>query len=210
MLNESCAVFGTSLVLVPYLPHHVDRYHRWMSDPDILHDTCSEQQTMEEEIENQRDWLKASDKLTFIILAPSEVAGLPRYTPVGDCNLFQILNADENEMEVNVMVAEGAFRGKGVAREAVSLLMSYAMDQMDQKVFVAKILNTNAPSKCLFEKSKSLAFTAWKEVSAFNETHYLRRFEDSASCSNFMKGCGYRLQPYTRELETALCGKSQV
>lgn len=70
MYNRHVALRGKRLLLVPYLEEHVPRYHRWMCDPELLDATCSEPLSLEEEYSNQVSWLNASDKLTFIILAP--------------------------------------------------------------------------------------------------------------------------------------------
>ncbi|PWU88308.1 putative N-acetyltransferase [Trypanosoma cruzi] len=74
MNNEHVLVGGSRLRLVPYLAHHVPRYHQWMGDSELMHCTASERLTLEEEYENQRDWLSAEDKLTFVILAPLSIA----------------------------------------------------------------------------------------------------------------------------------------
>ena len=58
------------LGLVPYLEHHVPRYHQWLSDPELLEATCSEPLSLQEEYDNQKTWLASSDKPTFILLAP--------------------------------------------------------------------------------------------------------------------------------------------
>ncbi|CBH12325.1 N-acetyltransferase, putative [Trypanosoma brucei gambiense DAL972] len=73
MNNKNVLVSGQRLRLVPYLRHHVPRYHCWMSDPKMLELTASEPLTLQEEYENQQEWLCAEDKLTFIILAPVSV-----------------------------------------------------------------------------------------------------------------------------------------
>ncbi|EKF39715.1 hypothetical protein MOQ_000054 [Trypanosoma cruzi marinkellei] len=74
MNNEHVLVSGSRLRLVPYLAQHVLRYHQWMGDSELMRCTASERLTLEEEYENQRDWLCAEDKLTFIILAPLSIA----------------------------------------------------------------------------------------------------------------------------------------
>ncbi|ESL10838.1 hypothetical protein TRSC58_01422 [Trypanosoma rangeli SC58] len=70
MNNARVLVSGSRLRLVPYLAHHVPRYYEWMGDSELMQCTASERLTLEEEYDNQRDWLHAEDKLTFILLAP--------------------------------------------------------------------------------------------------------------------------------------------
>ncbi|KAG6374304.1 GNAT domain-containing protein [Boletus reticuloceps] len=68
-------------------------------------------------------WREDDDKLTFIILANGE-GDLPM---IGDVNIF--LKGDPNdedfEAEVGVMIAEESYRGKGLALEALRLMLSY-------------------------------------------------------------------------------------
>lgn len=70
MINEHVFLVSPELVLVPYLTPFVPRYHEWMSDPGLLAATESEPLSLEEEYENQHSWLRSTDKLTFILLAP--------------------------------------------------------------------------------------------------------------------------------------------
>ena len=252
MMNANVCLTGANLVLVPYLKHHVPRYHDWLSREDILEATCSEPQSLEEEYENQTSWLEADDKMTFIILAPlsaavaggvaarraiieeaaaaasaagaspMDVLGFPLVMAggdaaasssssspplpacllraavvsaskdddssdddltvanplvmIGDCNIFKMPthHTAEGEVEVSVMLAENRFRGKGLAREAVGLLMAYAYETLHRSSFIAKILASNEGSRNLFEKG-SLGFSLFKEVKAFDEIHYMKR-----------------------------------
>lgn len=70
MINEHVFLDSPTLRLVPYMAHHVPRYHEWMSDPAILAATESDPLSLEEEEENQQSWLYSLDKITFILLAP--------------------------------------------------------------------------------------------------------------------------------------------
>ncbi|CAD2218371.1 Acetyltransferase (GNAT) domain containing protein, putative [Angomonas deanei] len=73
MINETVYLqIPGRLLLVPYLPHHVGRYHEWMCRPELLAATESEPLSLQEERENQVDWLQSLDKLTFIIYACEE------------------------------------------------------------------------------------------------------------------------------------------
>lgn len=92
MHNEHIVLEGRRLRLVPYLEHHVPRYHQWMCDPELLEATCSDPLSLEEEYENQKSWLASDDKLTFILLCPlSEVVG-PRATEAADVEFEQSTN----------------------------------------------------------------------------------------------------------------------
>ncbi|KAF8440295.1 GNAT domain-containing protein [Boletus edulis BED1] len=114
---------GQRVVLVPSTPDHVERYYRWMTDPRLLRDTGTDPLTLEEVYEMEKHWREDDDKLTFIILANGE-GDLPM---IGDVNIF--LKGDPHdedfEAEVGVMIAEESYRGKGLALEALRLMLSY-------------------------------------------------------------------------------------
>eukprot|EP00758_Cryptobia_borreli_P009872 Tbor_TRINITY_DN5519_c0_g1::TRINITY_DN5519_c0_g1_i1::g.13480::m.13480 len=207
MNNSNVSLRGHRLLMVPYLPHHVKQYHKWMTDEDLLRDTCSEPLSLEEEYSNQASWLTSTDKLTFIILAPSRLSNLLLYSGgddqdeptssmvmIGDCNIFNVACSDEDEMEINVMIAESSFRGQGLAKEAISLMMCYCIKVLNMHRFVAKVINSNEASKNLFEKS-SLGFKIQKVVKVFDETHYQRCFEGSDG-DDLAELCGYQLNDY--------------
>ena len=70
------------------------------------------------------------------------------------------------------MVADPAFRRRGLGEEAVQLLLGYAGTRGLNR-FVAKVGSTNAPSLALFEKRLGFSRTAF--VEAFDEVHLERR-----------------------------------
>ncbi|KAK1979302.1 N-acetyltransferase [Colletotrichum cereale] len=153
-LNEQTVIATSRVTLVPYEARHVERYHEWMSDPDIQEATASEPLTLEEEYENQQSWRTSHDKLTFIICHPlpassetkseSVQAGevdAPEYM-IGDINFFIYPNDDDDDDddddetvqamtkgsyvgEVDVMVASKEHRGKGIGYAAVTALLKY-------------------------------------------------------------------------------------
>lgn len=67
-INVSESVVGTRTILVPYCRKHVDKYHRWMGDEQLRHETCSEPLTFDEEVAMQSAWREDPDKLCFIVL----------------------------------------------------------------------------------------------------------------------------------------------
>ncbi|KAG8213213.1 hypothetical protein J3R82DRAFT_11678 [Butyriboletus roseoflavus] len=121
-------------------------------------------------------------ELTFIILADGEgdIASLPM---VGDVNVFLKGDPDgeDFEAEVGVMVAEESYRGKGLALEALKLLLSYVTGSpasfaslplslvpsppspfpIRSESLVVRIDQENGPSIRLFER---LGFVETKEV----------------------------------------------
>jgi RimJ/RimL family protein N-acetyltransferase len=67
------------------------------------------------------------------------------------------------------MVAEKDSRRKGIATEALKLMMLLAIDQLGTTKFTAKIVDDNFPSIRLFEKQ---GFVKMKTVACFSEVHY--------------------------------------
>jgi len=84
----------------------------------------------------------------------------------GDVNLFFNDDEDPSCAEIEVMIAEANLRRRGLAREALTLLMRYAMTTLGTTKFVAKIGEVNEPSLKLFE---AIGYERVAFVEAFNE-----------------------------------------
>jgi len=76
-MKRTTCIFGNEIVLVPYQHEHVARYHEWMSNPELLELTASEQLTLEQEYKMQKEWADDDKKCTFIILERCRVTGIP-------------------------------------------------------------------------------------------------------------------------------------
>ncbi|KAI0037697.1 hypothetical protein FA95DRAFT_1506665 [Auriscalpium vulgare] len=183
--NASTAIANHRVVLVPYRWEHVATYHAWMQDPLLREATASEELTLEEEYAMQRSWRDDEDKLTFIVLArpigdsdypqgeltDEAIRALPM---VGDVNLFLKNDRDdpEFEIEVEVMIADPAYRRQQLAHSALSLLLSYATSEPASPLpvpasrLVVRISASNSPSIALFEK---LGFEIVRRVEVFDE-----------------------------------------
>uniref|UniRef100_A0A8C3WEH8 N-acetyltransferase 9 n=1 Tax=Catagonus wagneri TaxID=51154 RepID=A0A8C3WEH8_9CETA len=131
-LNQNTLLLGTKVVLVPYTPEHVPRYHEWMKSEELQRLTASEPLTLEQEYAMQRSWREDADKCTFIVLAaeawrghsgPSEESCM-----AGDVNLFLTDLGDPSLGEIEVMIAEPSCRGRGLGTEAVLMMMAYGGD----------------------------------------------------------------------------------
>ncbi len=158
-LNARTCVRTERLLLVPYEPHHVPRYHAWMLSEELRALTASELLTLEEEYAMQRSWREDQDKLTFILLDRDlfEAAQGPKQdrevaSMVGDVNLF----LQESCAELEIMLAEPSARGRGLGREAALAMMAFAVDHgalpPSVESFSAKIGLDNAPSLRLFDR----------------------------------------------------------
>ncbi|KAG8784402.1 hypothetical protein FRB91_008827 [Serendipita sp. 411] len=186
LINETTAIVTRKTILVPYRTSHVERYNQWMQSEELRERTASEPLTLEEEYEMQAKWRLDNDKLTFIILARPEgsfshtKAFIDTLPMVGDVNIFLTKNAeDEDEAEVEVMIAETTFQRQGLAFSAVSALLHYVInhkilpnfeglghEEISPSMLVARIGGSNTASISLFKK---LGFRIVKPENVFGE-----------------------------------------
>ncbi|KAJ6650424.1 hypothetical protein lerEdw1_008857, partial [Lerista edwardsae] len=99
-----------------------------MKSEELQHLTASEPLSLEQEYEMQRSWREDADKCTFIVLDAekwSRQKATEEDCMVGDVNLF--LTDPENPTlgEVEVMIAETSYRGRGFGKEATLIMLSY-------------------------------------------------------------------------------------
>ena len=167
LLNYTTIIVGHKVVLVPYRPEHLKQYHEWMKDPALLEATGSEPLSLEEETEMQKSWRDDTDKCIFIVLAREKCSfddgdfiANNRSAMVGDVNLF-LTNEEVDEdqesslyqqAEIDIMIAEQEFRGKGLGREACLLMMNFGAMKLNLRRFFSKISEENIASLALFEQ----------------------------------------------------------
>lgn len=126
------------------MPEHVVTYHAWLSDPDLQATTCTEPLgTLKEEFAAQEEWTKATDRFIKVIAVHAQDGSLK---PVGDINLFRL---EDGVWEVSLMIAAAEQRGKGLAREALQLMLDYYAEEC--RAAIAKIGHDNARSIELFK-----------------------------------------------------------
>jgi RimJ/RimL family protein N-acetyltransferase len=167
--NYGIAFEGQGLTLVPYRKHHVEKYHQWMCSPELLEATASEPLSLQEEYEMQQTWRDDEAKCTFIILAGGrgyEGDEIEEERMVGDVNLFLHDRDDPTNAEIEIMVAEPKWRRKGLAKEALHIMMGYALKNLNITRFFAKIGTKNTASLSLFQ---GLGYTEVNYVEAFEE-----------------------------------------
>lgn len=163
---------GEKVILVPYMREHVPKYHEWMQDPLLLQATGSEPLTLDQEYEIQLSWTQDPLKQTFIVLdreliVGNFIHGEPHVEAmVGDVNIYMNDLDDPQMAEVEIMIAEAKSRGKGLGKESVLVMMTFAVDNFKIHAFRAKIGELNQASLSLFQK---LGFkkTSYSEI--FNE-----------------------------------------
>lgn len=215
------------MLLVPYEHSHVLKYHGWMQDPSIQEATASEPLTLEEEYENQESWRTSPDKLTFIVCQPlpsaspdsSHVVAGEVDSPVhmiGDINFFINPSEEEDkeglyEGEVDIMIAEPAYRGKGVGKEAVSAFLWWIIrhsegitDEYSREteeggrgmdLIMARIKKENEGSIRLFQ---SLGFEQVGDVNYFGEIKLVLRKELFRTFGEAGADRGFREVKYRR------------
>ncbi|XP_022070443.1 N-acetyltransferase 9 [Acanthochromis polyacanthus] len=154
-INENTLLEGHRVVLVPYNKHHVVRYHEWMKSPELQLLTASEPLSLEEEYNMQRSWREDEDKCTFIILDKQrwmDSSLEEEQCMVGDVNIFLTDPTDSLLAELEVMIAEPSYRGKGIGKEVTQMMMSYGMSKLGIGKFQAKIGLDNQVSIAMFKK----------------------------------------------------------
>uniref|UniRef100_A0A915CBD8 N-acetyltransferase domain-containing protein n=1 Tax=Parascaris univalens TaxID=6257 RepID=A0A915CBD8_PARUN len=163
-VNAGIKVIGKQVILVPYEACHVNKYHRWMEDAELRQQTASDRLTLEREYEMQRSWREDDDKCTFIILSRSLIdEGYDELSSmIGDVNLFLY----ETVAELEIMIAEREWRGRGIATECIRLMIRYAFEHLHIERFEVKISEDNISSINLFRK---LGFEQTSYSSVFKE-----------------------------------------
>ncbi|XP_043570253.1 N-acetyltransferase 9 isoform X1 [Chiloscyllium plagiosum] len=153
-LNQAVELQGRLVALVPYTARHVLRYHQWMKSEELQKLTASEPLTLEQEYQMQRNWQDDADKCTFIVLDKLKwVGGLctEEDCMVGDVNLFLTDPEDPTTAEIEIMIAEPSYRGKGFGKEATMVMMYYGVTKLGIKKFQAKINLENTISIAMFQ-----------------------------------------------------------
>ncbi|NXE87623.1 NAT9 acetyltransferase, partial [Menura novaehollandiae] len=152
-INQDTVLQGKKVALVPYTAAHVPRYHEWMQSEELQRLTASEPLSLEQEYEMQRSWRDNADKCTFIVLDAARWPGqVEESSMVGDVNLFLTNTEDPTVGEIEIMIAEPSYRGRGFGKEATLLMMGYGVRNLGITKFEAKIGQENKASICMFKK----------------------------------------------------------
>ncbi|KPP79965.1 hypothetical protein Z043_100423 [Scleropages formosus] len=154
-INEDTLLEGKRVVLVPYNAEHVPRYHEWMASSELQKLTASEPLTLEQEYDMQRSWREDDDKCTFIILDKKRWADplvQEQECMVGDVNIFLTDPSDPSLAELEIMIAEPGYRGKGLGKEVTHMMICYGVTKLGIRKFEAKIGMDNKISIAMFKK----------------------------------------------------------
>ncbi|CAB0014759.1 unnamed protein product [Nesidiocoris tenuis] len=125
-LNKSTKIISDRVILVPYRIQHVPKYHKWMENELLREQTASERLSLDEEYAMQQTWLHDENK-----------------SMIGDANLYLRNDEDQDAPiligEVGLMVADNAFRGKGLGKEIALCLIRYGK-RLHTKFFLMEFL----------------------------------------------------------------------
>lgn len=142
-VSTSSVISTSKVLLAPYEPHHVLKYHTWMQDPALREATASEALTLEKEYSNQVSWRKATDKLTFILCKPIDrsfdgedvvfVRSNGHYDSIeemiGDVNFFLHPYEDTGDGEPEgegEIIEDGVLKKKGLLTGEVDIMVADA------------------------------------------------------------------------------------
>ncbi|XP_018009998.1 N-acetyltransferase 9-like protein [Hyalella azteca] len=167
-INASSVIVGEKVIFVPYLRHHVEKYHFWMTSIELQELTASQPLSLDEEYSMQESWQNDDDKCTFIVLdrIKYEESGDEVASMIGDTNAYITDPETPNIAEIEVMLADKNARGCGRGRETTVMMLRYCAQNLNIEKFVAKIGYQNAPSINLFT---SLGFKEITRSEVFQE-----------------------------------------
>jgi RimJ/RimL family protein N-acetyltransferase len=176
--NWTSTIISEKLQLVPYARECVPKYHSWMQSEEMQELTASEPLSLDEEFEMQATWRDDPKKCTFIILS-HESEDLPHVLSsgdsalvdrmIGDVNIFLHDRDDPGNAEIEIMTAEKNYSRKGIATEALNLMMIFGAKHLGVHRYFAKINKSNTPSISLFHK---LGYKEVNYVEAFQEYEF--------------------------------------
>jgi RimJ/RimL family protein N-acetyltransferase len=169
LVNANTVLQASSFSLVPYRIEHVLKYHEWMQDPFLLETTCSEPLTLDQEYEMQQSWQSDPKKLTFIITN--------NFILIGDVNLYFNEIDDDKCAEIEIMIAEPEFRGKGMGKNVLKVFIDYSVKTLQVAKFRAIIGLENYSSLELFKK---LGFVKVSESAIFQQA----TLESDGTCTS--------------------------
>ncbi|XP_077358022.1 alpha/beta-tubulin-N-acetyltransferase 9-like isoform X2 [Festucalex cinctus] len=130
-------------------------YHEWMKSAELQQLTASEPLTLEQEYDMQRSWREDADKCTFIILDKrrwTDSGSEEAQCMIGDVNFFLSDPEDLSLAELEIMIAEPDYRGKGIGKEVTQMMMHYGVAKLGINKFQAKIGLDNEVSISMFKK----------------------------------------------------------
>ncbi|OQV12239.1 putative N-acetyltransferase 9-like protein [Hypsibius exemplaris] len=158
------------LLFVPYTRSMIPKYCSWFADEHLRKMTSTEGLTESEFEHSHKIWTSDSNKIMFIVLSrlDYEQSQDQLFSMIGDVNM--VISQDETPdsavAEVMLMIGDARFRGKGLGRQMLLVLMRYAEEEFFIRKFEAHISLENHSSIALFT---SLGFTTVSTDETFGE-----------------------------------------
>ncbi len=136
---------GERLVLRPIESKDNRRIREWRNAPGVHHNLFTEEETTPERQDIwYRTYLLDPAQVRFVI----ETKALG---PLGCCG-FTDKREGESSANLSIFVGEPAARGKGLAREALDLLLDYGFNQWELARVIAEMFADNEPARRLYER----------------------------------------------------------
>jgi len=145
---------------------HCDKYSQWMQDPELLELTKSDPMDFTQVVQLQKDMEVSESAWMSIVMCRTT------NQMIGDVGIYahEFLAEEDGDCvaEINLMIAEKSWRGKGLGKQIVELATDWAISNTLIGRLVAKIDQENHCSLRLFEKlgwsRRSQSETEWGEV----------------------------------------------
>ena len=149
IIKQSMMNNSNRVRLIDFEEQHIETYLSWFeNNPQLYIDTkTNEKLTLKDMSEIQKYW-SATPGLKCMLIEHMASGSL-----IGDVNAIHYNSMEDNEVEVNIMIALSEYRRKGYAIEALRLLEEYCKEKMGYHRCIAKIDEDNTSSISFFNKS---------------------------------------------------------
>ncbi|TXT64754.1 MAG: Spermidine N(1)-acetyltransferase [Promethearchaeota archaeon] len=148
-LNHKITPFldGDHICLVPIKKEHLDLYVKWMNNPRVRRLARSTTPTTKEDIEKRFEVQKKKIKDSFYF----EIFHKQDKKLIGDCG-FNNISWIDRRGNIGLGIGEPKYWNKGIASEAVNLLLKYGFDELNLFKIYADIFSPNIGSWRCAEK----------------------------------------------------------
>jgi ribosomal-protein-alanine N-acetyltransferase len=125
-----------------------DDYHRWMNDPEVTQflEVRNARRTHQDILDYVKSVLKKSEDV-FLAICVKETG-----QHIGNIKLGPV-NQTHSFAHIGLLIGEKNFWGKGLATEAISLVVQYAFNTLKLHKVLAGCYANNAASARAFEKA---------------------------------------------------------
>lgn len=157
-------ITGQSLVLRPFERRHLERTRSWTNDPDLMRLLGRVRPVSELEHEQWFEHLGGQDDRVYFAIETN----VPE-KHVGDVWLWDI-DRRHRKAELRIVIGDPAHLGQGAGTEAISLLCSYAFNNLNLHKVYAYVLAFNPRALRAFEKAGFVVEGTLREDRWVNES----------------------------------------